>query len=308
MLLVTGASGLLGAALVAHAHDLGRQVVGLCHHHKLRMKNVPVHSVDLTSRTATRELIARLRPSSIVHCAAATNVDWCEDHPLETEEANVHASSFLAEVAAEMKCSLTYISTDSVFDGTRGNYSEDDQPSPLNVYAKSKLRGEQEVLRLHPSALVARVTIFGWNAQDKHSVGEWILQELCAGREVRGFTDVHFSPILTNDLAEVLLLMLDRQLTGIFHVVGSERISKYQFAKRLAIIFGFDAEQIVPAELAEATLRAARPLDVSLNTQKVGLALGRVLPNVDQGLRRFRALQQNGYPQQLKSYLTGASQ
>ena len=146
MLLVTGASGLLGAALVSHAHDLGRQVVGLCHRHKLRMKNVPVHSVDLTSRTATRELIARLRPSSIVHCAAATNVDWCEDHPLETEEANVHASSFLAEVAAEMKCSLTYISTDSVFDGRRGNYSEDDQPSPLNVYAKSKLRGEQEVL------------------------------------------------------------------------------------------------------------------------------------------------------------------
>jgi len=302
MLLVTGASGLLGAALVSHAHDLGQRVVGLCHHHKLRMKNVPVHSVDLTNRTAMRELIARLRPSIIVHCAAATNVDWCEDHPLETEEANVHASSFLAEIAAEMKFRLLYISTDSVFDGRRGNYSENDQPSPLNVY------GEQEVLRLHPSALVARVTIFGWNAQDKHSVGEWILQELCAGRQVRGFTDVHFSPMLANDLSEVLLLMLDRQLTGIFHVVGSERISKYQFAKRLAVIFGFDAEQVVPARLAEATLRAARPLDVSLNTKKVSLALGRVMPNVDQGLRRFRALQQNGYPQQLKSYLTGASQ
>ena len=102
--------------------------------------------------------------------------------------------------------------------------------------------------------------------------------------------------------------MLDRQLTGIFHVVGSERISKYQFAKRLAIIFGFDAEQVGPARLAEATLRAVRPLDVSLNPQKVSLALGRVMPNVDQGLRRFRALQQNGYPQQLKSYLAGASQ
>ncbi len=308
MLLVTGASGLLGAALVSHAHDLGRQVVGLCHRHKLRMKNVPVHSVDLTSRTATRELIARLRPSSIVHCAAATNVDWCEDHPLETEEANVHTVSFLAEIAAEMKSSLTYISTDSVFDGKRGNYSEDDQPSPLNVYAKSKLHGEQEVLRLHSSALVARVTIFGWNAQDKHSLSEWILQELCAGRQVPGFTDVHFSPIVANDLAEILLLMLDRQLTGIFHVVGSERISKYQFAKRLAVIFGFDEEQVVPAELAEATLWAARPLDVSLNTQKVRLALGRTMPNVDQGLRRFRALRQKGYPQQLKSYLTGASE
>ena len=308
MLLVTGASGLLGAALVSHAHDLGREVVGLCHRHKLQIKNVPVHSVDLTNRAATRELISRLQPATIVHCAAATNVDWCEDHPLETEEANVHTVSFLAEIAAEMKSSLTYISTDSVFDGKRGNYSEDDQPSPLNVYAKSKLHGEQEVLRLHSSALVARVTIFGWNAQDKHSLSEWILQELCAGRQVPGFTDVHFSPIVANDLAEILLLMLDRQLTGIFHVVGSERISKYQFAKRLAVIFGFDEEQVVPAELAEATLRAARPLDVSLNTQKVRLALGRTMPNVDEGLRRFRALRQKGYPQQLKSYLTGASE
>jgi dTDP-4-dehydrorhamnose reductase len=308
MLLVTGASGLLGAALVSHARDLGRQVVGLCHRHQLRMKNVPVHSVDLTDRRATRDLIARLQPADIVHCAAATNVDWCEDHPSETEKANVHAASFLAEIAAEMKSRLIYISTDSVFDGGRGNYSENEQPSPLNVYAKSKLHGEQEVLRLHPSALVVRVSIFGWNAQNKQSLAEWILKELMEGREVRGFTDVHFSPMLTNDLAEILLLMLDRRLTGLFHVVGSERISKYDFARRLAIIFGFEAERVVSAQLDDATLRAPRPRDASLNTQKVRLALDRVMPNVDEGLRSFRALQESGYPQKLRSSLAGASE
>ena len=98
--------------------------------------------------------------------------------------------------------------------------------------------------------------------------------------------------------------MLDRQLSGLYHVVGAERISKYEFARRVAMVFGFEPERVVPTRVVDASLRAARPLDVSLNTEKVRLALGRAMPDVDSGLRRFRALQQSGYSQQLRSYLT----
>ena len=304
MLLVTGASGLLGASLVSFARDLGLNVIALCHRHKITITNVSVYSVDLTDRMATREVITHLKPLNIVHCAAATNVDWCEDHPKETQEVNVQATSFVSEIAWELKSRLLYISTDSVFDGKRGNYSEAAQPAPLNVYARSKLRGEKEALR-HPTALVARVSIYGWNVQKKQSLAEWVLGLLAAGKEVGGFTDVHFSPMLVNDLAEVLLSMLDRQLRGLYHVVGSERISKYEFARRVAMAFGFEPERVVPTRVVDASLRAARPLDVSLSTEKVRLALGRAMPDVNSGLRRFRALQQSGYPQQLRSYLTG---
>jgi dTDP-4-dehydrorhamnose reductase len=111
--------------------------------------------------------------------------------------------------------------------------------------------------------------------------------------------------MLVNDFAEVLMSMLDRQLSGLYHVVGAERISKYEFARRVAMAFGFKPERVVPTRVVDASLRAARPLDVSLNTQKVGCALGRAMPDVDSGLRRFRALQQSGYAQRLRRYLTG---
>lgn len=207
-----------------------------------------------------------------------------------------------------MDAAFVYVSTDSVFDGERGNYSEDDQPAPLSVYAKSKWRAEQEVLCRHSSPLIVRVNIYGWNAQPKRSLGEWILEDLRTGQLVRGFADVYFCPMLANDVAEVLLAMLDRRLSGVYHVAGSERISKYDFATRVAKTFGLAADCIVPTSVVEARLPAPRPRDSSFNTEKVRTALGRPMPDVDTGLRRFLQLRENGYRNQLKSFLIGAEQ
>jgi len=306
MIVVTGASGLLGASVVTHARDLGREVVGICHRNLLRVPGIRTCAVDLTDRQAVRAFFEPLRPESIIHCAAATGVDWCEDHPEQAEQLNVKAASFLAEVAQELNARLIYISTDSVFDGQRGNYSETDQPAPLSVYAKSKWRGEQEVLRRHSSPLIVRVTIYGWNAQPKQSFAEWVLDEITAGKQVRGFADVYFCPMLANDVADVLLSMLDRGLSGIYHVVSSERISKYDFAKRVAETFNLGMDHVVPMSILDAKLRAPRPVDPSLNTEKIGAALGRLMPDIDSGLRRFRDLHEHGYHNQLKSFLVGA--
>ena len=303
MIVVTGASGLLGINIIAATSGLSREVAGTCYHNALRVPGVQIRSVDLTDRQATREVIATLRPTSIIHCAAATNVDWCEDHPEEADQVNVQASSFLAEIAQELNARFVYISTDSVFDGKRGNYSETDPPAPLSVYANSKLRGEREVLRRHSSPLIVRVTIYGWSAQSKPSFAEWILDEIAAGRQVRGFSDVYFCPLLANDLAEALLTMLDGGLSGIYHAVGSERISKYDFAKRVAGMFNLGTDDVVPVSILAARLRAPRPIDPSLNTAKIRASLGRPMPDVDAGLRRFLELSENGYSDQIKSFL-----
>jgi len=292
--------------VVTQARDLGREVVGICNRNFLRVPGIRTCAVDLTDRPAVRAFLAPLQPESIIHCAAATGVDWCEDHPEQAERVNVQASSFLAEVAQELDAHFIYISTDSVFDGQRGNYSETDQPAPLSVYAKSKWRGEQEVLRRHSSALIVRVTIYGWNAQPKQSFAEWVLDEIAAGKQVRGFSDVYFCPMLVNDVADVLLTMLDRGLSGIYHVVSSERISKYDFAKRVAMAFNLRVDGVVPMSILDAKLRAPRPVDPSLNTKKIGAALGRLMPDVDAGLRRFRDLHESGYHNHLKSFLVGA--
>ena len=293
MIVVTGASGLLGASVLLQARDLGREVAELCHRHPLRVPGTSAFRVDLTDRRKVRAVIASLQPESIVHCAAATDVEWCEDHPSEAKRVNVHVSSLLAETASELNARLVYISTDSVFDGKRGSYSETDQPAPLSVYAESKLGGEQEVLRRYPLALIVRISIYGWSPQNKGSLAEWAFQRLAQGEHVPGFIDVYFTPLLVNDLAEILLTMLDRGLTGLYHVAGSERISKYKFARRVATTFGFEPDRVVSTRLAESNLRAPRPLDVSLCTEKVCLALGRPMPDVDSGLRRFRKLRES---------------
>jgi len=307
MIVVTGASGLLGVSVVTRARDLGHEVVGICRRNLVCVPGTRICQVDLTNQPAVRSLLQVLQPASIVHCAAATDVDWCEEHPRETEQINVRASSFLAEVAQELGAGFVYISTDSVFDGKRGNYSETDQPLPLSVYAKSKLKGEQKVLERHSSPLIVRVTIYGWNAQPKKSFAECVLDEISAGKQLGGFDDAYFCPMLADDLAEVLLTMLERGLSGLYHVVGSERISKYAFAKRVAMTFHLGMDCVAPRSIVEARLRAPRPADPSLNTDKIRSALGRPMPDVDAGLRRFRELRESGYCNQLKSFLVRAS-
>jgi dTDP-4-dehydrorhamnose reductase len=303
MILVTGASGLLGVNLIATARSMNRAVTGTCHHHLLGMPEVPIYTLDLTDLPGTRKFIMQMRPLAIIHCAAATAMDWCEEHPAETDLLNAQVPAALAEIAREVNSQFLYISTDAVFDGAHGGYSEDDEPAPLSVYAQSKLDGERLVLDRNSAALAVRVNIYGWNAQPKRSLAEWMLDQLDTKRSVNGFVDVFFCPMLANDLAEILLDMLDRGLSGIYHVVGSERISKYEFGRRVAVTFGFDPECIRPIRLSDAKLRAVRPPDVSLNTEKISRVLGRSMPRVDEGLSRFRALRDGGYADQLKRYL-----
>ena len=283
MLVVTGASGLLGANLLSVAPNRGYQAVGLCNAHHIHIPGLSVFAQDLTDFDATRQMLLRLAPTAIVHCAAATNVDWCQDHPAETDRINIQVPSALAAIAAEFHVKFVHISTDSVFGGSKSFSVETDECGPLNAYASSKLQAEREVQRQNPQALVIRTNIYGWNAQRKQSLAEWIIGQLEEGKHVPGFVDVYFTPILTNDLADILLDMLNLDLVGIYHVAGAQRISKYDFARRTAAIFGFEPERIRPARLAEADLKALRPLDTSLNTGKAQSAVSRRIPDVDTG-------------------------
>jgi dTDP-4-dehydrorhamnose reductase len=307
MLVVTGASGLLGASVMRSAIDAGEETVGICRRHVARDPAMRIVSLDLTDVPATRKLLSDLRPEAIVHCAAATDVDWCEDNPKLAEAINVQASAVLAETAASLKARFVYVSTDAVFDGHNGGYAETDNPAPLNVYARTKLAGERETAQRHPSSTIVRVNIYGWNAQNKQSLAEWILNRLESGKEVPGFVDVFFTPILVNDLVAVLIAMLQQELTGLYHVVGSERISKYEFARRVATTFGFDPARVTSCQVQDMKLKARRPLDISLNSEKIKIALGRLMPDVDSGLRAFRELRDRQYPQLLKSYFSEAA-
>lgn len=290
MILVTGASGLLGAHLTALARDQGREVAGLYYRHSPNLPGVRVVSLDLADEKELTRVFRESGAQAVIHCAAETNVDWCEEHPDRAHEINALVPGTLARLTAQSGARMLYISTDAVFDGTRGNYAESDRPNPLNVYARTKLDGESEVLRNNPQAAIARVTLFGRSWRPKPSLAEWMIARLASGEVVPAFTDVIFCPMYAADMAQILFEIVDRELVGLYHATGSQAVSKYEFAKGVAVAFGFDPSLVVPARLADAKLKAPRPRNTSLNTKKIATALGHAMPEVESGLRKFAAL------------------
>lgn len=301
MILITGASGLLGANLALCAQQRGMDVVGLYHRHPLAAAGTRWLQVDLTDAPAVQEHLLKLRPQWVAHCAAMTDVDRCQQLPQEARALNTEATRNLAAAAHRVGAGMVYISTDSVFDGRAGHYSEQDATRPINVYANTKLSGEQAVQAELDRALIIRTNIYGWNAQDKQSLAEWVLARLESGEPVPGFHDVTFCPMLANDLSETVLDMIDRRLTGLYHVAGSEACSKYEFALRLGQVFGLDCSGVTPVSVEDAQLKAPRPKNTSLDTSSVSKVLGRQMPGVASGLERLKELRVSGFLERLKA-------
>jgi dTDP-4-dehydrorhamnose reductase len=300
LILITGSSGLLGANFVSVAHDRDEKLVAASYQHAVPSVATESVRADLTNTDVVEKLIRSLRPEWIVHCAAMTDVDRCEVRPDEAWMLNSTMACNLAAAAHRHGASFVYVSTDSVFDGETGNYSEQDIPRPLNIYARSKLAGENGVKQHAGHSLLIRTNIYGWNIQRKLSLAEWIISRLEAGEAVSGFHDVIFTPILVNDLSEIILDMMERRLEGLYHVAGSQSCSKYEFARCLANVFGLDEELISPLSISDSHLTSLRPRKTSLQTSKVSRAIGKSMPDVRAGLERFRLLRDSGFVAHLR--------
>ncbi len=196
----------------------------------------------------------------------------------------------LAVVAAACGARLVHLSTDLVFDGRSSvPYRESDETAPVNVYGRSKRLGEIAVLRANPDAIVARTTIYGWNTVGKLSLAEWFLSRLEVGHEAPGFTDAWFTPINTAHLAEAILTLLEQEGPGgLIHLTGSECISKFEFGRALASMFGYDPDLVRPARLSDHGFIAARTGRACLDSSRAAALLGAGMPTVYAGLTRFR--------------------
>jgi dTDP-4-dehydrorhamnose reductase len=309
-ILVTGASGLLGlnmslAALSSH------QVIGV---DRSKLADVPFEllNLDLLETGALDGMLERVKPDWLIHCAALADVDACEADPAGSLQLNARLPGILAEGCARRSIRMVHISTDAVLDGTRSLeerlYTETDTPNPLGVYARTKLEGEQSVLRVNPEAIVARVNFFGWSLNGKRSLAEFFVNHLRAGKIANGFTDVYFCPMFVGDLAETLLSMLENKLTGLYHVVGSQSLSKYEFGLAIANQFGFDPGLIKPMSVDQSDLVARRSRNLRLSVHKLSTALGRSVPGFSTGLARFYTQAQQGYPQKIAGYQQKSTQ
>ena len=270
---------------------------------KLKSAPFQVIKTNFFNSHAFEPMLDSTQPDWVINCAALANLEECEKHPDQAKILNVDLPRELAEACARRSTKFIHLSTDAVFDGTKeGAYTEDDEPSPPGVYSQTKLDGERAVQEANPGAIIARVNFFGWSLSGYRSLGEFFVNNLSKGNNVNGFTDIIFCPMWVNHLAQMLIAMLEKDLHGLYHVVGAQPMNKYQFGMEVAKKFELNEGLISPQSVEKSSLTAKRSHNLWLSTHKLSTDMGRPLPDFSTGLDGFYTQFQQGYPQKIRGY------
>ncbi len=288
-ILITGANGLLGQKLVQLlAGEKGYEVIATGR----GPARVPFHEkvtyfdMDLTGKGLVFEKIARLAPAWIVHCAAISQPDVCETDKELCILHNITATGHLVEAARQSGSKFLFLSTDFVFDGTKGPYVEDDEPNPVNFYGESKYEAEKLLRQsdLH-YAIVRTVLVYGVaHSLSRSNIVLWVKNKLEKGEAIRVVNDQWRTPTLVEDLAMGYKLIIDREAMGIYHISGTDYLTPYQLALKTAGVFGLDKKLISPTDASEFREIAKRPLKTGFDISKASEDLGYQPHTIDEGL------------------------
>ena len=285
-ILVTGASGMLGATLVNHlSQNYDVYATGKSIFKKQFKKYL---KFDL-SRSCYKKLFQWSDPDLIVHCAAITDGNFCENNPKKAYLINSKSISKLIAYSKK-KVKIIYISTDAVFPSTLSMCNEKDITSPENIYGKSKELAEKELIKSDRNYIIIRTTIVGLNINNKkQGFVEWILNSSKKNKKISLFDDVLFNPISIWDLSKEIDFVIQSGLkNGIYHISGSEVISKFNFGISLLNFLNFETKNITKGKIINFTKRAKRSTDQTLDSSKYEKLTKRKLPNVKKTITKFK--------------------
>src|SRR5712692_4782662 len=288
-ILVTGASGLLGNRVAELALLKGHEVIS-GHKDHAPLFGRPL-ALDLTHDTSVKNAVSEVHPDVIVNTAAMTDVDKCELDFEAAFAANARSVSNLAKAAKETDSFLVQVSTDYVFDGEKGSYSELDEPRPVNVYGESKLQGENSVRsELDEEAWsIARLSvIYGWGRASRPNAATFVYEKLSSGESIRMVRDQFSSPTLNTSLSAMLIEIAERRIPGIIHTAGASRLNRFDFALGLAKTFQLDATLIQAVQARELQWKARRPTDSSLNVGRAQKLLRTTPLNIESAYEELR--------------------
>lgn len=284
-LLVTGASGFLGWNLCQHAAAQW-QVYGTYLSHSIAIPEVTTLKVDLRDFESLKHLFAQINPGAVIHTAAQSSPNTCQDSPHQAYAINVTASLNLARLSAELEIPLAFTSTDLVFDGQDAPYREPDPVCPVNLYGEQKAIAEQKILECYPNAAICRMPLmFGVAPLTASSFMQPFLKRLRAGEELRLFADEFRTPVSALTAAKGLLLALN--MRGLLHLGGKERLSRYQFGRLMTEVLQLPQEKLTACLQKDVPMAAPRPTDVSLDSSKA-FALGYQPLSLKEALEHLR--------------------
>lgn len=281
--LIIGVSGLLGS----RAYEIGKErykIFGTYNRHEIKGENF--FRLDVTKRRDVFKLIEKIKPDLVLDTHSITNVDYCETHKEEAWLVNVDGTKNVAEACKTFGLKMIFISTDYVFDGKKLEYGEKDKPHPLNYYGKTKAIGEKILEILDVNHIIARTAVlYGKGGYGKKSFVSWVLENLKSEKEINVVVDQFNNPTFADNLASLLFKLYEKDASGLFHVVGKNCISRYEFALKIADTFGLNKKLIKPITTPELNQIAVRPKKLNLSTRKLERVVGEKPVGVDEGLK-----------------------
>lgn len=288
--LITGVSGNLGWTLAKTLAPVF-EVVGTFFVNQVLIDRVDCIGFDLRRVGSISDFVSKLSPNIIVHLAAITDPDDCERNPQLAYLVNRDASCEIAKASARIGARLIFASTDLVFDGSKGDYTEQDAPNPLSVYARSKVEAEEAVLSICKHALVFRSSlIYGLGNPIKKTFFKVMLENLSQSKPVRVFTDQWRNPILVDDLARAILAAIKQEISGLYHIGGRERVSRFEFAAAVCEQLGYQKSLLIPISMDDSNLLAPRPRNSTLDCSLFMKTTGFTPRSLEEGLNYVASL------------------
>jgi dTDP-4-dehydrorhamnose reductase len=292
IVLVTGANGFLGYYLTGQLLEKGYEVIatglGEC---RLPFVNHPLfryEKMDITDPFSVHDVFSNHKPAVVVHAAAMSKPDECEKDQWGAYVVNVEGTVTTLLNAAEQQCFFIFISTDFVFDGATGMYSEEDKPNPVNYYGKTKLEAEEAVAEYaYDWAIVRTVMVYGKPVLSRSNILSIVKEKLERRESYKVVDDQVRTPTYVGDLADGIVSIIQKRATGIFHISGAEVMTPYQMASRAAAYLNLDGSHIQRVTAADFSQPARRPAITGLNIDKAKDKLGFEPHSFEEGLRRM---------------------
>lgn len=289
-ILITGASGFLGRHLARQLTDSAEVISTYLHGRPKPATNETLYRLDVAGKGETECLVCETAPDAVIHLAALTDSGLCERDRDSAWRVNALGTENVAWAAEKCGVRLVYVSTDMVFGEDIGTYSEEDEPYPAHYYGASKLLGERLVTAICSDYCVARVALlFGAGPDGTTCFTELMVRKLREGRRMRLFRDEFRTPLYVKTAAKMLVEIAGRRdISGVLHLAGSERLSRLDLGKRACRIFSLDESLIEPASVDDAASGYRRPRDCSLSNARARALLRTELPSLDEALQDMR--------------------
>jgi len=243
--------------------------------------------MDISNKKMVEDVFDDISPEIVINCAANTNVDYLEENPKQAFDVNSVGAKNVAISCNKHNSRLIHISTDGIFDGKNGMYNEEDIPKPVNIYGKSKLKGEKFVKEYSSNYAIIRTNFFGFDLR-QHFLFNWIFNSLKNKQKIIGFDDVVFNPFEISNLAQMIQEMTLNNYQGVIHLSSDLPYTKYQFALKIAEEFHFDENLITKDSIMNTHLKAIRPLNTTLDNTR-SKSLLKLTPNsIENSLKIIR--------------------